>query len=178
MFAYRCADVLPDVGTGAEDGCVRMSLTHYNTPEECERCIAAIESLAGELRGCIGSLEADSPLVVDVARSAFRAAYEDPRFSPLAAEERQRLEIHISVLSRSEPMILASEADLCARLRPGIDGLVLGEGSLRATFLPDVWESLPEPSEFVARLKEKAGLAAGHWSPDMQVSRYTTRSIS
>ena len=81
-------------------------------------------------------------------------------------------------VSRAEPMSFASEADLRARLRPGIDGLVLGEGDLRATFLPDVWESLPDPADFVARLKEKAGLAADYWSPRMRASRYTTRSIS
>lgn len=134
--------------------------------------------LDGELRGCIGSLEADLPLVLDVARSAFRAAFEDPRFSPVTTEEGERLEIQISVLSPAEPMRLASEADLYAQLRPGIDGLVLAEGDRRATFLPAVWDSLPEPTDFVTRLKEKAGLAAGHWSSRMQVSRYTTRSIS
>ena len=133
--------------------------------------------LDGELRGCIGALEASRPLVADVARSAFKAAYEDPRFSPVTPEERDRLELHISVLSPSERMSFTSEEDLLAQLRPGLDGLILEEDSSRATFLPDVWESLPEPRDFVARLKEKAGLAADHWSSRIRVSRYTTRSI-
>ena len=166
----------------------RRSVASRRTPDvdpnDYPEPLRAIQStfvtlrLDGELRGCIGSLQADLPLVADVARSAFKAAFEDPRFSPVTAQERQRLEIQISVLSRAEPMSFASEADLVARLRPGIDGLVLGEEDLRATFLPDVWESLPDPSDFVARLKRKAGLAADYWSPHMRASRYTTRSIS
>jgi AmmeMemoRadiSam system protein B/AmmeMemoRadiSam system protein A len=133
--------------------------------------------LDGELRGCIGSLEAARPLVSDVARSAYKAAYEDPRFPPVSAEERGRLEIHVSVLEPSKPMSFKSEGDLLAQLRPGVDGLILREGGSQATFLPDVWESLPEPRDFVAQLKKKAGLAADYWSPTVEVDRYTTRSI-
>jgi AmmeMemoRadiSam system protein A len=95
----------------------------------------------------------------------------------VTAEERERLEFHVSVLSPAERMSFTSEQDFLAQLRPGVDGLILEEAGSRATFLPDVWESLPEPRDFVARLKEKAGLAADHWSSRIQVSRYTTRSI-
>jgi hypothetical protein len=151
--------------------------TGYPEPLRAIRSSFVTVRLSGELRGCIGSLEASRPLVADVARSAFKAAYEDPRFSPVTPEERDRLELHVSVLSPSERMSFTSEEDFLAQLRPGLDGLILEEGSSRATFLPDVWESLPEPRDFVARLKEKAGLAADHWSARIQVSRYTTRSI-
>lgn len=152
-------------------------------PSDYPKPLRAIRSsfvtlrLDGELRGCIGSLQADRPLVADVASSAFKAAYEDPRFSPVTPEERGRLELHVSVLSPAEPISFTSEEDLLAQLRPGVDGLVLEESGLRATFLPDVWQSLPQPRDFLARLKEKAGLPATYWSPRIRVSRYTTRSI-
>lgn len=149
----------------------------YPEPLRAIRSTFVTLRLDGVLRGCIGSLEANQPLVADVARSAFKAAFEDPRFSPVTAEERERLEFHVSVLSPAERMSFTSEQDFLAQLRPGVDGLILEEAGSRATFLPDVWESLPEPRDFVARLKEKAGLAADHWSSRIQVSRYTTRSI-
>ncbi len=134
-------------------------------------------TLDGELRGCIGSLEATLPLVADVSRSAFRAAYHDPRFAPVSAAEREHLEIHISLLGLAEPMSFSSEEDLLSQLRPGVDGLILRDGSRQATFLPDVWESLPDPRDFLARLKQKAGLSEAHWSSTLEVSRYETRSI-
>ena len=131
----------------------------------------------GELRGCIGSLVADRPLVEDVARSAYRAAHHDPRFPPVTPAEAAALEIHVSVLSPAEPMSFDSEADLLAQLRPGVDGLILEDGTMRATFLPDVWESLPEPADFLAQLKKKAGLPVDHRSGTLRVSRYTTRRV-
>ncbi len=129
------------------------------------------------LRGCIGSLEASLPLVQDVARNAWRAAYRDPRFAPVDAAERDDLTLHVSVLSPAASMSFESEADLLRQLRPGVDGLIVREGAAYATFLPDVWESLPEPREFLAHLKQKAGLRVDHWSSRIQVSRYTTRGI-
>ncbi len=131
----------------------------------------------GQLRGCVGSLEAHLPLVADVARSAFKAAYEDPRFAPVSAEEIPGLELHVSVLEPSTPMRFDSEADLLAQLRPGVDGLILKEGRAYATFLPDVWESLPAPRDFLAHLKRKAGLPADYSSDTLSVYRYRTRSI-
>ncbi len=133
--------------------------------------------LRGELRGCIGSLVATLPLVADVARSAWRAAYRDPRFPPVSDSERDGLEIHVSVLGPAEPLSFASEAELLAMLRPGVDGVILREGAATATFLPDVWKSLADPRDFLAQLKRKAGLSADHWSDEIEVLRYTTRSI-
>jgi hypothetical protein len=134
--------------------------------------------LEGELRGCIGALEARLPLASDVARSAYRAAYRDPRFPPVSEQERQRLELHISVLSPMSPLLHRSESELLEKLRPGVDGLVLRDGNAQATYLPDVWQSLPEPREFLRSLKQKAGLSPEHWAPSIEVFRYTTRAIS
>lgn len=131
----------------------------------------------GELRGCIGSLEASRPLVADVAHQAYAAAFRDPRFPPLAAEETRDLEVHISVLSPPEPLQAQSEAELVEQLLPGIDGLILQEGPYRSTFLPAVWESLPEPHAFLHHLRVKAGLPMNYWSPTLRFERYRTESF-
>lgn len=131
----------------------------------------------GELRGCIGSLEPRVALIDDVAANAFNAAFRDPRFPRLTGAELQDLEIHISILSATEPMQFSSEADLLKQLRPGIDGLVMQDGHRRGTFLPQVWESLPDPVDFLNHLKRKAGLPADYWSPTLQVERYSVESI-
>jgi AmmeMemoRadiSam system protein A len=127
----------------------------------------------GRLRGCIGMLEACRPLAEDVAAKAFAAAFEDPRFPPLTKGELEELELHISVLSPPEEMNFSSEADLLQQIRPGLDGLILQEGFRRGTFLPSVWEELPEKDLFWRHLKSKAGLPAGYWSDTLRVFRYT-----
>jgi AmmeMemoRadiSam system protein A len=132
----------------------------------------------GMLRGCIGHLEAIMPLVKDVAENAYSAAFRDPRFPPLTRDEYTDLELHISVLTPPEPLAVDSESDLLARMRPGIDGLILEDGYARGTFLPSVWESLPEPSDFLRHLKRKAGLADHHWSDTLKVYRYETESFT
>ena len=132
----------------------------------------------GQLRGCIGTLEAHQPLVIDVAHNAYAAAFRDPRFPALRQSELDLLEFHLSILSQPEPMTVESEADLLSQLRPHIDGLVLEEGYRRGTFLPAVWESLPDPAEFIMHLKRKAGLPVGYWSETIRVSRYTAEHIS
>jgi AmmeMemoRadiSam system protein A len=131
----------------------------------------------GRLRGCIGHLQACQALVQDVAENAYSAAFRDPRFRPLGADELADLEVHISVLSPPEPMSVSSEADLLRQIRPGIDGLTLEAGGNRGTFLPAVWESLPQPEQFLSHLKRKAGLPPDYWSDAMRVSRYTTEAF-
>ncbi len=131
----------------------------------------------GELRGCIGSLEAHRPLVEDVAHNAYAAAFADPRFPPVSARELPALEYHISVLTPAVPMQFSSEADLLSQIRPGIDGLVLEDGWHRGTFLPAVWESLPDVTQFLHHLKLKAGLPVDYWSNALKVSRYTSESF-
>ncbi len=131
----------------------------------------------GALRGCIGSLEARRKLRDDVVANARAAAFADPRFAPLTADELARTRVEVSVLSTPEPMPWADEADALARLRPGIDGVILECGRHRATFLPQVWTQLPEPRAFMAHLKQKAGLDAGFWSPDVRLARYTVQKF-
>ena len=130
--------------------------------------------IGSQLRGCIGALAAYQPLVQDVAAHAYAAAFEDPRFAELRPDELPKLEIFISVLSPPEPMQFSSEEDLLKQVRPGVDGLILEFRHYRATFLPAVWESLPDPYVFLAQLKHKAGLPLDFWSPELRVERYTT----
>jgi len=134
--------------------------------------------IGGELRGCIGTLDAFQPLIVDTVDNAYSAAFRDPRFAPLGMSEFDLLDIHISVLGTPEPMSFASEEDLLSQLRPGIDGLILSENGRRGTFLPAVWESVADPREFLSYLKQKAGLPRDYWSSTVQIHRYVTTSIS
>lgn len=131
----------------------------------------------GKLRGCIGSLTASRPLFVDVVHNALAAAFKDPRFKPVAAEEYPSLEMHISVLSVPETLSVGGRAELEQQLRPGIDGLILQEGSRRSTYLPSVWDSIPQSSRFVGDLLAKAGLPREGWSENMQVWTYTTEEF-
>ena len=130
------------------------------------------------LRGCIGSLEPHSRLVEDVARNAFAAAFRDPRFSSPSESELHSLTIQISVLGPAEPIAALSEQALIEALRPGIDGLILRDKQAKGTFLPAVWESLPQPDRFLEQLKIKAGLPADYWSDTIEIQRYTTESFS
>lgn len=125
-----------------------------------------------DLRGCCGSIEPCFALAEDVWRNAWAAAFADPRFPALTAHEYQHINVHIAVLSPLERVAVASEADLLAELRPGKDGLMLEFGSARATFLPAVWENLPNPVDFLRQLKLKAGFPAAFWSSQIQVWRY------
>lgn len=128
----------------------------------------------GELRGCIGALEAYQTLVEDVAKHAFAAAYQDSRFSRLQMQELDDTHISISVLSPPEPMTFTDEADLLAQIRPGRDGLIIQSGAKRGTFLPSVWSSLPDKTQFLRQLKCKAGLPEDYWSEQVYISRYET----
>ena len=149
-------------------------------PAELQEIRATFVTLemGGHLRGCIGMLEAVLPLIVDVAKNAFLAAFRDYRFSPVSEAEYPKLEIHISLLTPSEPMVFESEEDLIRQLRPHVDGLIMQDGGRRGTFLPSVWDSLPEPVQFLQQLKVKAGLPPTYWSETLRVSRYRCEIIS
>lgn len=130
---------------------------------------------AGRLRGCIGSLEAHRSLAEDVAANARAAAFRDPRFPPLDTTELPATRVEVSLLSPSSAIVFRDEDEARACLRPGIDGVILEYGNHRATFLPQVWEDLPSPADFLAHLKRKAGLPADFWSPDIRLYRYEVR---
>ena len=132
----------------------------------------------GELRGCCGTLEAVQPLATDVVDTAYRAAFRDPRFEPLVQRELGGVRLELSVLSPLEPLPVRNEADLLERLVPGTDGLVIVEGLRRATYLPKVWEMLPDPRHFVAQLKIKCGLPGDYWSEQLEFLRYDTTTYS
>lgn len=127
---------------------------------------------SGRLRGCIGSLEAHRPLGMDVEHNARAAAFSDPRFPPLRPEELDRVRVEVSLLSPAVPMQFKDESDALAQLRPGVDGVILEYGRYRATFLPQVWEQLPQPDVFMAHLKQKAGLSGDFWQQALRLSRY------
>lgn len=132
----------------------------------------------GELLGCIGTLAPIRPLVVDVAGNAASAVLRDPRCPLLGPRDVPDIDIDLSLLGPAEPMDVTSESDLVAKLRPGVDGVILEDRGRRGTFLPVVWESIPDPAEFVLQLKRKAGLPMFGWSPTIRVFRYTTESVS
>lgn len=126
----------------------------------------------GRLRGCIGTLEAWRPLIDDLRANAVAAAFRDSRFAPLTAAELPGIRVEVSLLGASRPLDFRDEADALAQLRPGQDGVILSHDGRRATFLPQVWDELPEPREFLAQLKRKAGLPATYWSERIALSRY------
>lgn len=157
---------------------IAVTLGNYPSHLQEQRACFVTLQIDDKLRGCIGSLEAHRPLVVDVADNAYAAAFRDPRFAPVSATEYPDLQYHISVLNPPEPMTFDSEADLLKQIRPGIDGLVLSDKGFRGTFLPSVWESLPTAKEFLMHLKQKAGLPMDYWSESLEVERYTVENIT
>ncbi len=132
----------------------------------------------GQLRGCIGTLEAHQSLRADVEENAVNAATRDPRFTPMRAGELDQVEVEVSVLETPQPFLVESRADALAQLRPHEDGLIFRFGPYRATFLPQVWEQLPEPEQFLDRLIAKAGLQPGFWDDEVHLYRYSVHSWS
>jgi len=120
-------------------------------------------TLHSELRGCIGSLEAHQPLVEDVREHAIAAALQDPRFPPVQPSELDSIHLEISHLTTPQPLEYSSADDLIKKLRPHVDGVILKNGHRRATFLPQVWEKLPDPVQFLEHLCQKMGMDADAW---------------
>jgi len=132
----------------------------------------------GVLRGCVGTLEALAPLVEDVCDRAIGAALHDYRFPPLCPEEVNQITIEISYLSNPEPLQYKDAQDLLSKIKPGVDGVVLRYGSKRATFLPQVWESIPNPENFLSRLCEKMGMEFDIWrKTNLDVFTYQVEKI-
>lgn len=134
------------------------------TPRIMEKGVCFVTlTIEGELRGCIGGLEACQSLVDDVREHAIAAALQDFRFPAVCAEELSSIKLEISRLTLPSPLDYRSPEDLLAKLRPGIDGVVLRDGVRRATFLPQVWEKLPDTAEFLNHLCYKLGTAPNLW---------------
>jgi AmmeMemoRadiSam system protein B/AmmeMemoRadiSam system protein A len=156
----------------------RFDPTGWNGPlAEPGAAFVTLRSADGDLLGCIGSLSAHQPLAADVAEHAYDAAFRDPRFLPMTPERAEGMVIDISVLSPTTAFPAAGYQDLLARLPVG-SGVVVQDGRHRATFLPAVWEQLPEPDAFLAALWRKAGLPPGHWSPDTQIEVYHSEEFA
>lgn len=125
------------------------------------------------LRGCIGTLDAHRSLLDDIKSNARAAALNDSRFSPLSAAELDDTEIEVSLLSPMQALVFSGEQQALTQLQPGIDGVVLEYRHYRSTFLPQVWQQLPDTKEFIAQLKHKAGLSTQFWSDEIKLQRYT-----
>ena len=149
----------------------------YDVALQQPRATFVTLKIHGELRGCIGRLQAERPLIRDVAENAYSAAFQDPRFPALREAEYPQLEYHISVLTEPENIPVTSEQELIEKLVPGQDGLIIDDGLRRATFLPSVWESLPNPHDFVQQLKRKAGMPAHGWSDQIHTQRYAVEEF-
>lgn len=167
---------LLQVARDAIEGELQPGASHATHTAAClSSRIASFVTLQrhGELRGCVGGLQPDAVLRLDLPRHARAAAFEDPRFPPLRIEELDGLRIEVSLLTPPEAIEADSEADVLAALRPGIDGVILTAGNRRATFLPQVWQQIASATEFLRHLKLKAGLHPDEWSAHFRVARYT-----
>jgi AmmeMemoRadiSam system protein A len=130
-------------------------------------------TINNQLRGCIGSLEGRESMVDGVKHNAVNAAFHDPRFPALTKKELDKVHIEVSVLTDPKPLAFTDADDLLKKLRPGIDGVIIAQGYASATFLPQVWEQLPDKEEFLAHLCMKAGLSPDAWKRDtLEVRTY------
>ncbi len=155
----------------------RIDPLGFTPPLREKRASFVTLRLAGRLRGCIGQLQARDPLVEGVACNAFAAGFRDPRFAPLADAELDAVLIDVSVLGTAEPLDFDTREQLLAQLRPHRDGLIVRDGACSATFLPAVWETLPEPERFLGELLRKAKLDPERFPASLQALRYRTETF-
>jgi AmmeMemoRadiSam system protein A len=120
-------------------------------------------TIQDDLRGCIGALEAYQPLAEDVREHAIAAALQDPRFPPVSESELSRIKLEVSRLTAPQLLEYSSSEELLKKLRPHVDGVIIRDNHRRATFLPQVWEKIPDPAEFLGHLCQKMGVRAGYW---------------
>ena len=156
---------------------LRLEVTRLEARLRVDSAVFITLTLAGALRGCIGSLQPSAPLAQAVANSAFNAAFRDRRFAQVQAGEIEKIRIEVSVLSPMELIAVNSRQALLDDLRPEVDGLLMEDQGYRSTFLPKVWEKITTPNEFVGELMQKAGLAAEHWSSTIRFYRYHSTSF-
>jgi len=156
---------------------LRLDVAQLDAKLRVDSAVFITLTLAGSLRGCIGSLQPSAPLAQAVANSAFGAAFRDRRFDQVQAGEIENLRIEVSVLSTMERIAVNSRQALLDNLQPGVDGLLMEDQGYRSTFLPKVWEKITTPNQFVGELMQKAGLAAKHWSSTIRFYRYHSTSF-
>ena len=142
--------------------CPNVEVLSFPHPMRTHRRTFVSVHTDGKLRGCVGSLAPNNPLIADVVQNAYRAAFEDMRFKPLTEGDLAQTDISVSVLSTPRVMNFRDEADLVAQIQPDTDGLILRDGDKRGIFLPVVWEQISAPKEFLRHLKKKAGLPLDH----------------
>lgn len=178
------ADLLRQIADEAIDHGLAKKAPPWINPDDYPRPLAeprgvfvTLRDQDAALRGCIGYIEGQEPLVVGVAECAYGAAFRDPRLPPVSAEERPSLTTKISVLTPLEPIAFCDEADLVDQLRPGIDGILLETHGHRGTLLPAVWDQIPDASDFWQAVKQKAGLPGGALPPETRVLRYRTEDF-
>ena len=170
------AAIVASVGEGS-----LPSIDHTALPPRLTEPGASFVTLhiGGQLRGCIGTIEAKLPLAEDVARNASSAALRDPRFPTVTLEEIGLIETEVSVLATPEIMLYKSSEDLLSRLKPGIEGVIVKKGARRATFLPQVWKKVEDAEDFLSRLCLKAHLTQDAWrSEELEILTYTVESFS
>ncbi len=164
--------ICKELGIVADDG--GQNVAALRDPDLQAHCgVFVTLHRQGQLRGCIGSIIGMESIVSGIAKNAINAAFHDPRFAPLQVRELPDLDIEISILTDPAPLEYRDPPDLLAKLRPGIDGVILRKGMATSTFLPQVWEQLPDPEDFLSHLSMKAGLPADAWQTmALEVSTY------
>jgi AmmeMemoRadiSam system protein A len=190
MLPSLCVDLSADEQTrlldiarqsivhGLDSGtALRLDIMQLEANLRVDSAVFITLTLAGNLRGCIGSLQPSAPLAQAVANSAFSAAFRDHRFAQVQASEIESIRIEVSVLSAMELIAVGTRQALLENLQPGVDGLLMEDQGYRSTFLPKVWEKITTPNEFVGQLMHKAGLAAEHWSSTIRFYRYHSTSF-
>jgi uncharacterized protein len=176
LIELAAASIRHGLVHGREGGFDANDLPHEL--REPRATFVTLSTPAAGLRGCRGVIEACRPLACDVWANSFASAFDDPRFQPLEASEFDRLEIEISILSHPELLRVTNEQALLRALVPHRDGVVLTWRNRRATFLPKVWEMLPDPGDFIVQLKLKAGLPTDFWADDVAVSTYRAEIVA
>lgn len=174
MSAPEWGPVLLDLARGSLLEALRLGQAgEHGEPwlQEPGACFVTLRR-SGHLRGCVGSIRAYRPLRNDVWSNARAAAFSDNRFSSLEPGEMPEISVEVSLLSVPEPVIVTCEDEACRILVPNSDGVIFEWGSCRSTFLPQVWEQLPDPLDFLGHLKHKAGLPPRFWAPDVKLWRY------
>ncbi len=156
-----------------------LNLKVENCPRALETRLASFVTLmeGGILRGCIGSIAPHQPLIVDVCQNARNAAFKDPRFSPVQANEFEKLQFSISLLTRPEKIVFENEEDLIEKLQPEKDGLIIRDAGRQAVYLPEVWKQIPDKKEFLNSLKQKAGLTPDWFSDTFEAYRFKAELV-